>query len=459
MPATRERVPATSDRSDIVRGMRSLANLLEGAVRRGAFEVRLESRQPVVYTTARGSEAEASVLPSPELFDMIVAAVDDAQQIELAVGNHVEFELDAGARWSVSAEPGQEGITVLAKRPGRAAAPSFHEEDVSLGFELDEPEFGIAAAPAPKRPRPPSAAPPSQLYVEALDVPMVDSGVEVGPEDSISADFAGVLAGSAAPFESGTWTLDDDEELDVGFDEPDEDSLPTGFAKVGPADPHIGVPADDDEADAQFGVFADSGPPPPPDPVVERRHTLSPTVKAMEASTPSKPAGHRTDADISQRITQRELGAMRGEGATQRELASFHVGSGLIADVSEGTLVYVLEPGFADVLARSSQAPAITIDDPHDPVEVWTHVRELPVGAIVIVRCEDPSVLLDGILRRLEEGYRVFVETRARTVEGARRMLLGITATDRAERWLDAQRTLMVEPGEGGPQLVPYGKG
>jgi hypothetical protein len=433
--------------------MRSLANLLEGAVRRAAFEVRLESGQPVVYTTARGSEAEATVLPPPELFDMIVAAVDDAQQIELAVGNHVEFELDAGAKWSVSADPGQKGITVLAKRPGRVAAPSFHDEVSSIELDLDEPEFGFSSptAPTKKIPRSPRAAPPSQLHVEALDVPAVDSISE--------ADFVSVSTGSAAAFESGTWTLDDDDELDVGF-EPDEDSLPTGFAKLGPADPHIGVPADDDEAD----LFSDSGPPPPPDPVVERRHTLSPTVRAMEASTPiarkppaSKPAGPSSDADVSQRVTQRELGALRGDGATQRELASVEVGDGLISDVGEGTLVYVLEPGLADVLARSSQAPAITIDDPHDPVEVWTRVRELPVGAIVIVRCEDPSVLLDGILRRLEEGYRVFVETRARTVEGARRILLGITATDRAERWLDVQRTLKVEPGEGGPRLVAWG--
>jgi hypothetical protein len=415
--------------------MRSLANLLEGAVRRVAFEVRLESGHPVEYTTARGSEAEATVLPAAELFEMIVAAVDDAQQIELAVGNHVEFVLDAGAKWSVSADPGQDGITVLATRPGRALAPAFDDE---IGLELEEPEFGFASPTetTKKLPRSPSSV----------------SGVD----DSVSADFAGVPVGPAAPFESGTWTLDDDDELDVGLDEPDEDSLPTGFARVGTTDQHIGVPVDDDDADA----FADSVPP-PPEPVIERRHTLSPTVKAMEASTPiaRKPPGRRTDADISQRITQRELGAVRVDGSTRRELASIDAGDGLLADVAEGTLVYVLEPGFADVLARSSQAPAITIEDPHDPVDVWTRVRERPVGAIVIIRCEDPSVLLDGILRRLEEGYRVFVETRARTVEGARRILLGIAATDRAERWLDAQRTLMVEPGEGGPRLVPFGRG
>jgi hypothetical protein len=452
--------------------MRSLTSLLEGAVRRAAFEVRLESGQPIVYTTARGTEAEASVLPRGELFDMIVAAVDDAQQVELAVGNPVAFELDAGTRWSVSAEPGQDGITVRAQRPGRPAAPTF-QDDVGGpgGFQLEEPEFDVgrssrsASSRSTRRPRPPSEAPISQLSVEALDVPTVD--------ESGTAEFMPVSA--AAPFESGTWALDDDDELEVGLDDPDDESLPTGFAPAGLADPHIGVPDDDDDdADTQFDPFGDPTPA-LPDPAVERRRTLSPTVKAMQASPPAtirelpavgkppviRPPAGKPALDLSQRITQRELGSVRaGDGVTQRELASIGAGgNGLIADVAEGTLVYVLEPGFADVLARSSQAPVITIHDPHDPAEVWTRVRELPPGAIVVVRCEDPSTLLDGILRRLEEGYRVFVETRARTVEGARRMLLGISATDRAERWLDAQHTLIVEPGEGGPRLVPARNG
>jgi hypothetical protein len=420
--------------------MRSLASLLEGAVRRAAFEVRLESGQPVVYTTARGTEAEASVLPRPELFDMIEAAVDGSQQIELAVGNPVEFVIDAGAKWSVSAEPGQNGITVLATRPGGPTAlPLLDDPSAGIALELEEPDFDVGHGSRPSSP---------------------------------SGDFAGVPASPAPAFESGTWTLDDDDELDVGLDEPDEDSLPTGFAKAGSVDRHIGVPADDDDdgGDSEDSdPFSGSRMRPPPDPAVERRHTLSPTVKAMQASPPAiarphppggKPPAGKPDAEISQRITQRELGAMRaGDGATQRELASIDVGDGLIADVAEGTLVYVLEPGFADVLARSSQAPVITIDDPHDGAGVWTRVRELPPGAIVVVRCEDPSTLLDGILRRLEEGYRVFVETRARTVEGARRILLGISATERAERWLDAQLTLIVEPGEGGARLVPARKG
>src|SRR5690606_31355935 len=123
-----------------------------------------------------------------------------------------------------------------------------------------------------------SEAPPSQLYVEALDTPMVD---ESGP---ISFDDKAV----GAAFESGTWALDDD--FDVGLDEAaSQDSLPTGFVDPSADLDHIGVPADDD--DENFDPFADASPPSPPTPpsaptAGERRLTHSPTVRAMEASSP-----------------------------------------------------------------------------------------------------------------------------------------------------------------------------
>lgn len=486
--------------------MRSLASLLEGAARRGASEVVLESGQPIVYTTARGAEAEATELPRTDLFDMLLAAVDDAQQIELAVGNPVEFLVAAGADWTVHAEPGQEGILVRARRKGGPELEiDLEYAGGGYGFEVEEPQFDVgltSSVPSarsrpgsgPRRPRMPSEAPPSQLYVEALDTPMVD---ESGP-----ISFDGKAVGAA--FESGTWALDDD--FDVGLDEAaSEDSLPTGFVDPSADLDHIGVPADDD--DENFDPFADASPPPPPTPpsaptAGERRLTHSPTVRAMEASSPhpsslskpnppklsppqpnapklsppqfsppnasppqfsppnSRPTPPPTEdipqvrnRDISDRVTRRDIGVF---DASQRDPSGRNPAAspGLIADIAEGTLVFVREHGFADSLARASQAPSITVADPFDAHEVWNRVRALPAGAIIIVRCEDPSTLLDGILRRLEEGYRVFVETRARTVEGARRVLLGVSATERAERWLNAQTTLIVEPGEGGPQLV-----
>ncbi|HVI00539.1 MAG TPA: hypothetical protein VM869_17600, partial [Enhygromyxa sp.] len=176
-----------------------------------------------------------------------------------------------------------------------------------------------------------------------------------------------------------------------------------------------------------------------------------------DADTPTRrelsPASRPT---ASQAATRRELPIAAPEADTRRELPS--VGrapgiGGLAKSIDEGVLVYVREPGLADSLAQSIAAPSVTVDDQIEPKDVFARVRGLPVGTVVIVRREDPSMMLDWILRRLEEGFRVLVETRARTVEGARRILLGVGATERAERWLDSQVTLVVEPGESGPQL------
>jgi hypothetical protein len=468
--------------------MRTLGNLLEAAVGRAATEVVLESGQPVVFTTARGPEAEKSVLPRTELFDMIVAAVDDAQQVELAVGNPVRFTIQAGASWTVSAEPGIEGIVVRARREGGAPSleielddgpgfaiggGSFPDDDqfIDLDDDLEPPP------PPPPQPRAQGKA-PSQLKVEALESPSLQDVEDFSPNKTRAR-------APEAPFESGTWALaEDEDEFEVGLDEPNEGRLPSGFPDPPPSaydSGRIGVPEDDDDA-SSFDPFAD--------PIDDRRRgqaQRSPTLPAVTAAprTPSpapasppatpvtpamaaparpRPSGAEmpTRRDVSaaaapQAETRRELTPLGSpEADTRRELPTVGrvtpgVGE-LAASIGEGSLVYV-EAGLSETLVQSFAAPSVTVDDHSGVDEVWTRIRGLPVGAIVIIRREDPSTLLGWILRRLEEGYRVFVETRARTVEGARRILLGVGATERAERWLDTQVTLVIEPGEGGPRV------
>ncbi|PRQ04710.1 hypothetical protein ENSA5_05590 [Enhygromyxa salina] len=526
--------------------MRSLISLLEEAARRSASEVTLESGQPVVYTTARGAEAETSVLPRGDLFDMIVAAVNDAQQVELAVGNPVEFSVDTGEGWTVYAEPGMEGITVRAQREGGLeidlddsagaagggggggpvnpvnpvgeargeGAPEPVPARDSQRFDASEPDLGAGRGDGVPIPLSRESSDALVLEDPALDVGLLDAPALDQP---VAGGDYDVLGPDPAPnaFESGTWALDDDEELAVGLDsDSPEDSIRAGLTPPAPAMPgdyeeFIGVPEDDDE---DVGDGYDPFAAPAPDPDIERRRTLSPTVRAMDASPPpvgqpvgqveqrqantsgswraaeSEPAGASpklaarggavadggpvaddsspatTDREQgavtpAQAATRRELSTVASPGAvTLREFSNFGHGESelneLTASIAEGVLVYIREPGFADTLAHSFKAPSVVIDDQLDPAEVWTRVRGLPPGAIVIVRCEDPSRLLGWILRRLEEGYRVFVETRARTHEGARRMLLGISATALGERWLDSQVALTIEPGEGGPRLV-----
>jgi len=206
-----------------------------------------------------------------------------------------------------------------------------------------------------------------------------------------------------------------------------------------------------------------------------RQRTLAPTLSAVTAAQPAdQRAGPRgvkkpavadtpTRREISaapspQAATRREIGMVGApEADTHRELPTVVGGDdglgSLAASIGEGTLVYLREPGLAESLAQSFAAPSVTIDDQVGPDQVWTRIRGLPPGAIVIIRREDPSTMLGWILRRLEEGYRVFVENRARTAAGARRILLGVDASDRAERWLDSQVAVVIEPGDGGPRV------
>lgn len=464
--------------------MRTLANVLEGAVSRAASEVLLESGQPVVYTTSRGSEAESTVLPGSDLFDMIAAAVDDGQQIELAVGNPVEFEIDAGAKWSVLAEPGMEGIRVRAERE----AP-----EGGAAFSLDVPGFDEAESP-PKRGG--SAAAP---------------GIDFQPFDASLADRP---PEAAAPFESGTWALEDDDDFEVGHT--GEHQAVSGGLGIGMAsESDLGVPDDDDDApfapldnnvpsvgeDLDLGLPNATGdfglgaadpfmPPPPQAPPVPtvggqggtddpassapvfsappRKGGNTPPVKATAPTqramdTQAIPdrvtpmAGSRGSAGPTA-VTHRELPAMSRDTETRRELPVRDTSAaegltGLAANITEGALVYISESGFGELLAEAFHVPNLVVDDRVSLRDAWARLRTMPVGSIVVLTQEDPSETLDWLLRRLEEGYRVFLETRARTPDGARRILLGVGATDRAERWLESQNELVIEPSQSGPKL------
>jgi hypothetical protein len=469
--------------------MRSLANMLESAAKRGATEVMLESGQPVVFTTARGPEDGGETIARTDLFDMIVAAVDDAQQIELAVGNPVEFSLASGAAdgsWRIYAEPGLDGVMVRALREGQLPTLEIELDvptgldvppslDVPTGFDIDalpdadefevdfEPSFG--AADPGSRP----ASKLSRLDVQALDVPTVQD---------VDADFvAPPSEAPAAPHESGTWALvDEDDDFAGELGELGADSASAHARALDESDAPIGVPDDDDEVDDDpFDPFSDSGPagvepghrapvsppmsPPnaPPVPGIEAR-------KARPVPAGPPPGGGtptRREVPVvpqaQQAETRRELPAQTPEADTQRELPSVNTGLAvheLAASIAEGSLVYVLgQRGLADTLAGSFAAPSVTLDDHTELDQAWAQIRELPVGALLIVRREDPSPALGGILRRLEQGYRVLLDTGARTPEGARRVLLGLDASARAEAWLDQQVNLVIEPGEAGPRV------
>lgn len=113
--------------------------------------------------------------------------------------------------------------------------------------------------------------------------------------------------------------------------------------------------------------------------------------------------------------------------------------------------VDALEPGTVVHLAGIGVGERLLehLEDGYDVVDLdtWDEVttrpfEEMPTGRGYLLRLEDPSRCLPWVLRRLEEGARIVVETRARTAAGARRSLLGPEATSHAVLWLDAHPQL-----------------
>jgi hypothetical protein len=108
-----------------------------------------------------------------------------------------------------------------------------------------------------------------------------------------------------------------------------------------------------------------------------------------------------------------------------------------------GTLGFLHRaPGQGAALARALQWPAFRIGEGTSFAQALAGSDGLPDGGALLVDLEDPSPWLAWLLRRVEEGRRVLVETRATTPAGARRILLGVAATPRAEEWLDAVRVV-----------------
>lgn len=104
-----------------------------------------------------------------------------------------------------------------------------------------------------------------------------------------------------------------------------------------------------------------------------------------------------------------------------------------------GTLAF-LHRAQGEALARGLGWPLRVIGEGDTPDRVYAECAALPEGAALIVALEDPSPWLPWLLRRVEEGRRVLVETLAISPGGARRILLGATAIDRTESWLSEVR-------------------
>ncbi len=133
------------------------------------------------------------------------------------------------------------------------------------------------------------------------------------------------------------------------------------------------------------------------------------------------------------------LPQVRGLGAGAAKGASLHDPCEFAASVAPGSLCFLPSgQGLGDTIAKALQRSVLVIDEAATARSVHSTLWSLEEGAVIVLAIEDPSRWLAWILRRVEEGMRVLIETRATSQEGARRVLLGVDATARAEAWLNA---------------------
>jgi hypothetical protein len=118
----------------------------------------------------------------------------------------------------------------------------------------------------------------------------------------------------------------------------------------------------------------------------------------------------------------------------------------LVDELALGSVCFVLGGGAVAFLGTSGVLVYVEGDDPKHAAE---DTQGRAPGSWIVLAVDDPSPWLGWILRRLEEGHRVLVDTHARSPEGARRTLLGLNSGPRAEPWLaaHAECALLEESG------------
>ncbi len=187
-----------------------------------------------------------------------------------------------------------------------------------------------------------------------------------------------------------------------------------------------GPPADD-------GAETPSGSPLPPLPP----SAGVPLEVGPVASTPPIPTGH----GYLPTLTQTPAIATRG---SLREL---------LAKIPEGTLCFWRDVSATEDIVVAIAGASEVVDESSLDAVLALGLDELP-DAWWVVRLEDPSRCLGFLLRRVEEGARVLVETRARDGAGAQRILLGVGATASAGAWLGVQRRRLLTRESDGWHLT-----
>ncbi len=399
--------------------MPSLPQVLHEAALRSASEVVVESGKAPTLRTDDGSVTVGEVIAASDLFDALGRVLSPEQQAELAVGNVVEFHLDVeGGRWTLVTEPTVDGIVVRGRlQDGDPSA----EVGVPLELPPLEPFEPKPAAAAPRARRSRQTRWDLAIGVEPEpDAPWAGGSTPTPPraeDDGASRPFVPRRprpidfelrppTGHYARLDDATTAADLPELITPGLDDPDD------------APDHDGAATGSDA-----GAF----------PPLQASHEATP--QPARADLPTR----RTGAHIAASppiVSTASAPRLDPENAAR-----------LAADLGPGTLCLSGLRGVGTALGAAFEpVPVVVIDDPA-PVDARSISSQ--ASAIYVIRVEDPSRWLGFVLRRLEEGARVIVETHALTAAGAVRTLLGVDASPRADAWLGAhpRRWLAVRDG------------
>lgn len=466
--------------------MSILATLLDSAAASQGFEVLVEAGQPVVVTTPRGPSPLGELVSEDQMFSLLTEVLSDDQQAELAVGNPVAFDVECGAgRWNLQAEPGAEGISVQGRLQGQGAgsseaSPALDLPPLDAFAEPADPAEPAPAAdpydddglPPPPDVGPPPAlgAPPAVAAPPPVGMPSAPAPPRIGAPPSVGAAAAkpadpepikstlqfrfDAAPDTPGPDGSGAWLEPDD------LEELDESEVAPGAAEIGAAALDLDGVGSLDLGAPDEGFPAPPAPPddlePPPEPPPPEYGSDLGTGESGGGAVfvdPDPPIPSVADGLRSDEPPDPDAGTHKDLGAVGRPEPGLEVrGADQLDEIGgslpPATLCFVLGEGVADHLAASIGGMAIHVHEGVTPGSLGRQDEVDPGELTVVVTCEDPSRYLGWLLRRLEEGSRVLIETRATTAAGARRVLLGVASNDRAEAWLDAHEQVALTWGK-----------
>ncbi len=353
----------------------SLPQVLHEAQRHSVAEIAIEPGQPATLHGEQGALVLGNALSEADISDALTRVLAPDQQAELAVASVVEFHVEGYAEWNLVAETGAEGVVIR----GRVREGSTPQE---MGAPLDLPPL------EPFEPDRGTEVPTSSASV------LPASG---GRSTRWDVGVAGAVLDEV--HHGGSGAIEDPTLISVPEPQSGE-PLPVAGAED--------VDDVDDDAPIDFALVGRG----------------LPTADLPELVAPSQ------EGTVPRLVTQDRAVRPTVSGA---DTLAQHVDA-----LRPGTVFYMAGIGHGEQLLQHLDGGFEIIDNQTWDLVTTRPFEEMLPDAAYLVRLEDPSRCLPWLLRRLEEGARLLVETRALSAAGSRRVMLGSEATQMLAQWLDA---------------------